>query len=229
MNWLSHEMCCMGRNLQTLEAYADSVPPPSKRVFFYLQTDDIVVVMQDFSDADLVNKYLAGESKALEELVKRYLKQVFLFAKTYVKNNFEAEGVTQEVFVKAWKNLKKFDPNKKFKTWLFQITKNTCIDFLRKHKNLIASENIGQEQMDAELERLIDPEPLPQEIFDAAGLEQHLQNILNTLPEPQKLVVTLHLQQDLTFEEISQILNEPINTTKSRYRRALLDIRKNLN
>ena len=93
--------------------------------------------MEEILDSELIKQYFKGDEKALDNLVQRYFKQVFFFAKTYVKNDAEAEDITQEVFVKAWKNLHKFEPEKKFKTWLFQITKNTCIDFLRKSKKFI--------------------------------------------------------------------------------------------
>jgi RNA polymerase sigma-70 factor (ECF subfamily) len=184
--------------------------------------------MQEFTDADLVKKYLDGEQAALEELVRRYFRQVFLFAKTFVKQDQEAEDITQEAFVKAWKNLKKFDPEKKFKTWLFQITKNTCIDYLRKNKNLLPAQSLEEEQMASKLEQITDSNPLPEEIFDSATFDKQLQQILNTLPQAQKLVVSLHLQQGFTFAEISEMLKQSLNTVKSRYRRALLSLRQNL-
>lgn len=182
--------------------------------------------MQEFTDAELVAKYLHGEKEALEALVQRYFKQVFLFAKTFVKQDQTAEDITQEAFVKVWKNLKKFDPQKKFKTWLFQITKNTCIDYLRKHKQAVPPSSLDEEQMAQSLERLVDLSPLPQEAFDIQIFEQQLDKLLASLPENHKLVVVLHLQQDLTFQEISDLLKEPLNTIKSRYRRALLGLRK---
>jgi len=185
--------------------------------------------MQELSDGELIGKYLAGQQTALEELIQRYFRQVFFFAKSFVKTDAEAEDVTQEVFVKAWKNLKKFDQNKKFKTWIFQIAKNTSIDFLRKSKNFVAPEAMQEEQMTLSLEQVVDESPLPEAIYDSKDFEQRLQELVNSLPPPQQLVVSLHLQQDLTFEEIAQILQEPLNTVKSRYRRALIGIRQDLN
>jgi RNA polymerase sigma-70 factor (ECF subfamily) len=182
--------------------------------------------MDEFSDSELISQYLNGTEKALDALVRRYFKQVFFFAKTYVKNDAEAEDITQEAFVKAWKNLKKFQPEKKFKTWLFQIAKNTCIDFLRKHKNFIAPEALDESQMAESLERLIDTAPLPEELFQTAEFSKKLDEVLAWLPEIYQTVVVLHLQQDLTFQEIAEVLNESINTIKSRYRRALLIIKK---
>jgi RNA polymerase sigma-70 factor (ECF subfamily) len=181
--------------------------------------------MEEFLDSELIKQYFQGDEQALDILVQRYFKQVFFFAKTYVKNDAEAEDITQEVFVKAWKNLNRFEPDKKFKTWLFQITKNTCIDFLRKHKNFVAPESLDEQQMAENLERIIDKAPLPEELFQAAEFSQKLDEILGSLPKIYETVVVLHLQHDLTFQEISEVLDESINTIKSRYRRALLIIK----
>ncbi len=157
--------------------------------------------MREFSDVELINNHLAGDSAAFEQLVTRYFRQVFLFARTFGLEIAEAEDVTQEVFVRIWKNLNKFDQNKKFKTWAFQITKNACIDFLRKHKHLLPAAQIQEEQMSASLENMLDTNPLPEQ---------------------------MHLQEDLTFQEIADILNQPINTIKSRYRRGLLMLKEQL-
>ena len=184
--------------------------------------------MLELTDAELIKKYLKGEQMALEELVRRYFKQVFLFIKTFIKQDQEAEDITQETFIKAWKNLKKFDTEKKFKTWVFQIAKNTCIDYLRKNKKMVSADSLQEEQMAISLEHMKDAAPLPEEIFDSLGFEKKLEEVLNTLPENYRQTVSLHLQQDLTFQEISEVLNEPLNTVKSRYRRALMSIRQNL-
>lgn len=182
--------------------------------------------MDEFSDSELIKQYFQGNEQALNNLVERYFKQVFFFAKTFVKNDVEAEDVTQEVFVKAWKNLGKFERDKKFKTWLFQITKNTCIDFLRKHKNFVSPESLDEQQMAENLERIMDKAPLPEELFETAEFSLKLESVLDRLPKIYQAVVVLHLQHDLTFQEIADVLDESINTIKSRYRRALLMIRQ---
>ncbi|MDR3643309.1 MAG: sigma-70 family RNA polymerase sigma factor [Candidatus Doudnabacteria bacterium] len=184
--------------------------------------------MAELSDVELVDNYLKGDNGALEQLVQRYFKQVFLFAKTYVKQDVLAEDATQETFVKVWQNLKKFDPEKKFKTWLFQITKNTCIDILRKNKNILDAGQINEEAMESSLDNLVDERPLPQDLLDSRGFEEKLDQIIRSLPEAYAQTVRLHLQHDLTFQEIADVLNQPINTIKSRYRRALINIQTRL-
>src|SRR3989338_1059328 len=84
------------------------------------------------TDEQLVSEYLADNKDSLEILVKRYLKPVYRFAYKYADDVSGAEDIAQEVFIKAWRNLKRFDQSKNFKTWLFTITKNTALDFLKK-------------------------------------------------------------------------------------------------
>ncbi len=90
--------------------------------------------MSMLTDEQLIKNYLIGDNKALELLIKRYLTPIYNFVLRYVKNTSEAEDVTQEVFVKVWKNLKKFNDNYKFKSWLYTIAKNTSLDYLKKKK-----------------------------------------------------------------------------------------------
>ncbi|MCX6789783.1 MAG: sigma-70 family RNA polymerase sigma factor, partial [Candidatus Gribaldobacteria bacterium] len=90
--------------------------------------------MQKLSDNEIVKRHLKGDEEALEFLVRRYLKPIYSFVCRNVGDADVAEDITQETFVKMWKNLKKFDQQKNFKSWLFTIAKNSSIDFLRKKK-----------------------------------------------------------------------------------------------
>lgn len=184
--------------------------------------------MAGFEDADLVKQYLSGNNQALDALIQRYFRQVFLFAKTYVKTDAAAEDIVQEVFVKIWKNLGKYDTGKKFKTWAFQITKNTCLDYLRKHKQLLEAGELSQEQIDYQLAGLVDQNPLPQSLLEAKDFSERLDKAMGKLSPMYRQAVELHLLHDLTFQEIADVLNLPINTVKSRYRRALVALRGHL-
>jgi len=90
--------------------------------------------MQEISDNEIVRKYLKGDEEALEVLIKRYLKPIYSFVYKNIGDSEAAEDIAQETFVKMWKNLKKFDKQKKFSAWLFTIAKNASVDFLRRKK-----------------------------------------------------------------------------------------------
>jgi len=90
--------------------------------------------MEYFSDEQLVAIYLKGEREVLNILIKRYLAPIFNYALYFAKNRDIAEDLTQEVFVKVWKKIRKFDNRCKFKNWLYAIAKNTSLDYLKKNQ-----------------------------------------------------------------------------------------------
>lgn len=86
--------------------------------------------IENQDDNQLIAEYLQGREQALEILINKYLGQIYGFVYRLVGKPEEAEDITQEVFVKVWRSLKKFDKEKSFKPWLFKIAKNTAMDFL---------------------------------------------------------------------------------------------------
>src|SRR4030042_2442046 len=90
----------------------------------------------DASDNNLVEEYLNGREEAFAELLKKYLGPVYNFLYRITNNKEAAEDISQDAFFKVWKNLKRFDQNRNFKTWLFAIAKNTAFDWLKKKKEL---------------------------------------------------------------------------------------------
>ncbi|MCX6785064.1 MAG: sigma-70 family RNA polymerase sigma factor [Candidatus Komeilibacteria bacterium] len=180
--------------------------------------------MIDTSESQLIYNYLKGDEKSLEILINSYFKPIYRFIYHYVNNSPEAEDLTQEVFVRAWQNLSKFDQSKKFSTWLFTIAKNLALDFLKKKKALVFSEFEDELGNNSLIETLTDPLSLPDNLFDQANLAELLTAALAKLPTQDRVVVLLHYQDQLNFREISEYLNEPLNSIKSRWRRALIKL-----
>ena len=170
------------------------------------------------SDEQLVGDYLKGDEKSLEILIKRYLGPIYGFVFRFVGNREDAEEIAQEVFVKVWRNLKKFNQSKSFKTWIFSIAKNTAVDFLRKRRIQFFSET--------EIETVADPMPLPQELLEKAEAAKLLESALNKLELKYRMVLYLYYNDHFNFREIAEILGEPLNTIKSRHRRALIILKK---
>ncbi len=178
------------------------------------------------SDQKLIANYLAGDEKLLEILIHRYLKPIYSFVYRYVGNEQEAEDITQEVFVKAWRNLKKFDRNKSFKTWIFTIAKNTSIDWLRKKKTIPFSEFENEKGENKFIERLADPTSLFDELLERVGIEEMLDAAINQLAPKYRMVLFLRYNDHFTFREIAGILGESLNTIKTRHRRSIAILRK---
>ena len=180
--------------------------------------------MNNASDEQLIASYLRGDNSAFNFLVERYLRMIYNFTAKYIGNAKEAEDLAQEIFLKAWRSLKKFDPQRSFKTWLFSIARNVCIDYLRRKKMMVFS---ALEDDDSEnfSDKIID-ESLPVvEKITKQELEKEMNKYLAQLSEVNRSVLILRYNQQLTFQEISEALGEPLDTVKSRHRRALRYLR----
>jgi RNA polymerase sigma-70 factor (ECF subfamily) len=177
------------------------------------------------TDEQLILEILDGGEESVKELFSRYIKPIYSFVSRYM-DGVEAEDAAQEVFVKAWRNLKRFDGKRKFSTWIFAIAKNTAIDWMRKKKSVVFS---GFENEDGEniLENTTeDPAPLPLEILEKKEVATELLAAIGTLGKKYQAVLYLHYNDHFTFQEIAEIIGEPLDTVKSRHRRALISLRK---
>lgn len=181
--------------------------------------------MNAYTDEQLVGQYLKNkDEKAFEELVKRYLPLLYGFVKRYTGSSINASDITQEAFVKVWKNIKNFDQSKSFRTWIFTITKRTAIDWLRK-KNALPFSVLEKEQNNF-VESLVDDSLSFFEKLLINESSKELVLVLSKLPVEYSTVIGFHINNDLSFREIALKLKEPINTIKSRYRRGLIMIKK---
>lgn len=171
-------------------------------------------------DRQIIENYLSGEEAAFSELVKIYLKPVFNFIYQFTNDRSIAEDLTQDTFLKAWKSLKRFDQNRKFKTWIFAIAKNTAFDWLKKKKEIPFSKFLDEEG-NSRLEEIVDEELLADEILKKSDSAKRLDEKLREIPEYYRLILLLHYKEDFSLREIAEILDEPYNTVKSRHQRAL--------
>ena len=188
------------------------------------------------NDQQLIADYLNGNEDTVAILIDRHLKAVFNFTYRLVGKSEDAEDITQETFLKMWRNLKKYRQGENFKTWLFTIARNTAIDWLRKKKSFVfsdfsagsgsASGGENGDDYNPFAETLTDTEPLPDEIFAKAEEKKFLENALTKLSPAHREVLLLHYGEYLTFDEIGKILDQPLNTVKSRHRRALIELRE---
>jgi len=191
------------------------------------------------SDAQLISDYLkSGNQEPLEILIKKYLKPVYNFAYRFVGDSKEAEDITQEVFIKMWRNLHKFNPEKNlapyrtecpgsgFKTWIFAIAKNTAIDWLKKKKTVPFSSFENEKGENFLLAGLASLDPLPDEISCRLESRAKLALATESLSPRYKTVLSLYYDNQLNFREIAERLGESLNTAKSRHRRALIKLKQ---
>lgn len=178
------------------------------------------------SDQELIAAYLDGDRQSLDVLVGRYFRAIYGFVVRFAGNAEDAEDITQETFVKAWRHLKRFDRERNFKTWLFAIAKNTALDFVKKKKAVPFSAFENDEGENPLLESLADISPLPHEMLERKEAGTVIKKVLENLSPKQRLGLVLRFNDDLTFRAIAERLAEPLHTVKSRNRRALTLLKK---
>jgi RNA polymerase sigma-70 factor, ECF subfamily len=179
-------------------------------------------------DEEIVFLYKTGNKEIFKKLINCYTNSLYNFAARLTNKN-EAEDIVQEVFIKVWKKINNFDPQKaSFKTWIFTIAKNTATDFLRKKKNILFSEM--EEKNDKETnsfeENIPSEDLLPDQALQKLQDSEFLNKTLEKLHPNYQEVLVLHYQEEMTFEEIGKVLNKPLNTVKSTHRRAIMELRK---
>lgn len=176
-------------------------------------------------DKKFIADYLHGDEDALALLFAGNLQLVYRFAYRLTRDAHDAEDITQETFVKLWRNLQKFDSDKNFKTWLLSIAHNTAIDVLRKRRNFVFSDFDTKDGGNSIVDTLADDMPLPPELFSRAEERGLLDVALGKLTPVYREILVLHHEDELTFNDIGIILDKPLNTVKSQYRRAILTLR----
>ncbi len=175
----------------------------------------------------LLEKAVNGDIQSFELLIKKYQKFAYNIALNYLKNIDEAEDATQEALIKAFKYLKNFHMESKFSTWLYRIVINTCKDELRKKskENNIISLNANDTYED-EIEDL-SYEPL--KTIENKELSNGLKEAINQLKIKYKEVIILCDVNDISYNEISDILKIPVGTVRSRINRGRKMLRKIIN
>lgn len=182
--------------------------------------------MRTYTDEQLVADYLKGDKKALEVLVAHYLKPIYNFVYRFTVDTQEAEDITQEVFIKTWRNLKKFDQNRKFKTWIFAITKNSCLDWQKKKRAIPFSALDNKREELPFAETIKDSLLIPNELLERKDLAVTLNKAIESLSLKYRTVLFLRYNDHFTFREIAETLEEPINTVKSRHRRGIASLKR---
>jgi RNA polymerase sigma-70 factor (ECF subfamily) len=160
-------------------------------------------------DEKLISSAQNGDSKALEILLKNHYEKIWGICKRLMINDQDALDATQESLIAIATRINKFERRSKFSTWLYRVTTNICFDELRK-KSRIPIPDSGSEKLE------ISTEPsFENRISDKLLIDE----VLNLLPNEYKTVLVLRDLCDLNYDEISEVLNIPIGTVRSRISR----------
>ncbi|QDK36766.1 RNA polymerase sigma factor [Bdellovibrio sp. NC01] len=173
---------------------------------------DLIVL----SDLELVEKVKSGDRRSFSELVKRHQRSLLRLSLRFVKDMDVAEDVTQEAFIKAYEKLNSFEGRASFKSWLFQIGVNTARNKLREFKRDTVDVEDVHLAVEAEAEHTL--------VHTAVA--DILQKEVDKLPMKQKTALVLRVYEDLSFNEIAEIMECPYDTAKANYRHALMKLRQ---
>ena len=181
-----------------------------------------MTIDDDTPDIALIHAYSKGDDKAFEMLYHRYRRQLYGFLKNLTGNPSVADEIFEETWIKIIDKLPQYRDDGKFSAWLFRIGRNLFIDHVRREKHLTGALRIDDE----EVQELSGQGTLePDQSVSNRDLAQVLTRAVQTLPEDQREVFLLR-QQDLSFKEIAEIQNCPLNTALGRMQYALKSLRK---
>ncbi len=172
-------------------------------------------------DRELVRLAKADDHEAFELLIKRHQSRVFAVASGILRNKEDVEDIAQQVFVKAYFSLKKFDQRAAFSTWLYKITVNECWDVLRKKKSrpLYFEAELSEEQA-RQYKASEDVESPGVDVSDRLASRQRVEHLLGFLDERDRAMLVLKEVQGFSVEEIAEMLEINGNTVKVRLFRA---------
>ena len=181
--------------------------------------------MQSQNDLDLVliKKFVENADRdALEELILRYEKSVYLQALRLSGNREDAAEITQESFLKLYRSISTFRGQSSFKTWLYSLVTNTAYDFLRKRKpveSLSRYSYTSEEEKELDLPDL-DPIILPEELLERSELKELVKEAIWQLSPQHREVLFLFDYEQMSYKEIVHLLDTQLGTGKSRFFRA---------
>ncbi len=175
--------------------------------------------LRDLTDGELLAEAIAGREDSFEELVRRYQRPITNYVYRMVGNYDGALDVTQEVFIKVYNSMHRYSSEYKFSTWLYKISHNAAIDYLRRnssHEQSLESETSdGAFQMQFESKR-----PSPELERERSEWRQEIASVVKCLPTGYRELIVLRHTHDLSYDEIAEITNLPLGTVKNRLFRA---------
>jgi len=176
-----------------------------------------------FSGAELMLRVKQGDASAFNEIVMQYQDDVIGLCFRYVGNQVDAEEVAQEVFVRLYQSRDSYEPRGKLTTYLYRIAVNRSLNFIRnqRRRKWLSFDKVQRSHS------LSDPEN-PESAFERQEQEAMIQEAIQALPKNQKTVLILRRYQELSYEEIAEIMGCSIPSVESRLFRARQTLRKTL-
>lgn len=179
--------------------------------------------LSELSDEQLLERHLAGQSEAFRVLVERYRVELFRFLGRFLGDRSLADDVFQDTFVQVYQSANHFDPARRFRPWLFAIATNKARDALRtgarRHAASLDSHDDAPDS--APLHLLVSAEQPPDEPVAAQEIRERVKKVVTTLPTQYREILLLAYFNQFSYKHISEILQVPVGTVKSRLHAAV--------
>jgi len=168
----------------------------------------------------LIQQCLAGSEEAFAEIVNRYKRLIYSVVYNMIGDKEQTCDVSQEVFVRIYKALDRYNPEYKFSTWAVKIATNLCLDILRKKKpDLVPIEEVDN------IYRCVET---PESKYVEKERSEQIRKAIAELPDKYRIPIILFHQGGLSYEEMTKVLNQPMSIVKNRLYRARLMLREKL-
>lgn len=185
----------------------------------------------EHSDQELVRLCLRSDERAARELVDRFQRPVFSLVYRMVRDRELAEDLTQEVFVRTFNNLRRYDRSYKFSSWLFKIAYNLTVDHLRKRRLKTISihgspDAVTPERQEATSVALESDAEAPDAVAESKELAGYLEEAIGQLRPEYRTAILLRHVEGRAYDEISDIMDVPLGTVKTYIFRARRELRE---
>jgi RNA polymerase sigma-70 factor (ECF subfamily) len=172
--------------------------------------------VDEIPDDELISLYRNGDAEAFDVLFGRYYRSVYNFALYMLSNSGRAEDVLQESFLAVARAAKRYEPRGQFRTWLMRIVRNRCLNEIESERvRRIVSTESGSVTLDGPSR-----EPTPLQRLEMAELTAAVTREIGRLPQRQREALVLYAFEEMTYREIAEVLDLPINSVKTLIHRA---------
>jgi RNA polymerase sigma-70 factor (ECF subfamily) len=182
----------------------------------------------EVSDAAAIELARAGDSDGFRILVERHSRSLFGLAYRMTGNEFDAEDVVQETFMRAFKQLDRYESRSSFSTWLYRIASNYALDLLRARKRQEDRRLVSTDEDTEVLDGIAGTDPLQDRLLHNTQVKQKLKSVLGELSEQERTAFVLRHYEGLSIEQIGSILNVGQSATKNSIFRAVRKLREAL-
>lgn len=181
-------------------------------------------------DKKLIEKCKEYDKYSFMKLYKMYEKYLYSLCFNYVQNPHDALDLVQEIYIKVFKNIDKFDTDMPFHPWIRKISVNTCLNFTRTIKNNVISMNTSISDSDDEItleDTFLSKEDVLEDVINSET-KNIIKRYLNEMQEEYRMVIILRYYEELSYNEIAEIIGKPLGTIKTEIYRAKAILKKKL-